>query len=196
MMKSPEGRYQLLRSRHDITNSAEEINMRMFEKCMKHKSLNCAFDYSGDFDFNHLGIRAYDSNKCPGGKFYCHGKGNFPLPKPNNPDGYYCHVVKEVPNYSSDLPIMAWTCGSRECECGGHTCPWRAACIHETCLCGKDVVQPDYSCQWICNRKECDDDDQTLGLVCEAESCKCGEIQCKKDEICREGACLEAYINR
>lgn len=198
MQETLEGRLYLLRSRHVISNSAEEMNIQMLEYCFKKKHPNCSLESPQlTAYYNMIGIRTFDNITCPGGKLYCHGKGNFPLPKPQNPTAFFCEVVKEVPNYSGTEEIKAWRCGSKNgCECGARSCPWHAVCIDEICLCGKDVVQPDYSCQRFCSRQGCPYEDVLFGLMCEADTCKCGNHRCKRGEICREGACLEAYIDQ
>ncbi len=170
----------------DIYDIIEDIH----KQCKETKSPNCTFDIPDDDneEGTKFGIRVFDAEKCNGGKRYCHGKDNFPMLIPKNAKGYACLDVAEFPDYKSDLPLKAWTCTLEEgCECGGKKCPQNAACVDETCLCGKDIITPDAQCSLYCTNEACSRNG--IGIRCTEKSCACGSTQCAQGEICRDGQC-------
>ena len=170
----------------DIYDIIEDIH----KQCKETKSPNCTFDIPDDDneEGTKFGIRVFDAEKCNGGKRYCHGKDNFPMLIPKNAKGYVCLDVAEFPDYKSDLPLKAWTCTLEEgCECGGKKCPQNAACVDETCLCGKDIITPDAQCSLYCTNEACSRNG--IGIRCTEKSCACGSTQCTQGEICRNGQC-------
>ena len=140
-----------------------------------------------------FGLRTIDAKTCKGGKRYCHGRGNFPMPAPKAANGYECQTIYDIPGFQSKDQLKAWTCAEEDgCKCGDKVCPKNAACIDEACLCGSETIPENYSCSEYCIDEKCTQ--KKHGIRCDTPSCACGQNTCQNGDFCRDGQCFCDHI--
>ena len=148
--------------------SEQEKYKQILEKCLKTNAPQiCITKKSEDGDWDVTFIRKVDTRMCKGGHHYCHGRGNFPIAKPEK-SRYLCQPADIFEQEDS----KAWLCDSQECDCGTGKCPMHAACIEGQCYCGAKayaegrVMPAGYRCSYKLDPKP------HTAMECAQETCK------------------------
>ena len=132
-------------------------------------------------DISVVSVALPNTAACDGGKRYCHGTSNAPIPAPNA-EGYLCQAI-----YDHDPAIKEWVCTLPEgCSCGDQTCAEGAACTHGVCTCNGIVLTE--NAPYICRKNTAKYPD-IASAVCQETTCPCGSSQCTKGTVCRQNAC-------
>ena len=141
----------------------------------------------------------YDVYKCEGGKRWCHGKNNDPILVPENPEGYECREVSQIPDNKAKKGLKSWVCVNPSgCECGGQTCEINHACMDGQCMdgmaesvemCDGEPLMLGYRCarNWLGYSAN---GYIEFGQVCTEERCSCGDMICPEGATCSHGQCL------
>lgn len=137
--------------------------------------------YASNVKAYEVSVALPDTSSCDGGKRFCHGTSNTPIPAPNA-DGYVCQSLAYDNN-----SVKEWICTLPEgCTCGETTCEEGASCTNGVCACHGIILEQNspYTCH-----KNAIQTDAVSFAICKDGNCPCGESRCEAGAICQNNKC-------